>query len=55
MTDRITSTLNRLFEEHRIVFWYDPDAEMRGDYDAVEIPGVIKTEINNNEFGLKHR
>ena len=55
MTDRITSTLNRLFEEHRIVFWYDPDGEMRGDYDAVEIRGVIKTEINNNEFGLKHR
>jgi len=55
MTDRITSTLSRLFEEHRIVFWYDPNGEMRGDYDAIEIPGVIKIEINNNEFGLKHR
>lgn len=55
MTDRIAATLSRLFDEHRIVFWYDAAKEMRGDYDAVDLPGVVKLEINNNEFGLKYR
>lgn len=55
MTDRIAATLSRLFDEHRIVFWYDAAKEMRGDYDAVDLPGVVKLEIANNEFGLKYR
>lgn len=55
MTDRIAATLSRLFEEHRIVFWYDAAKEMRGDYDSVDLPGVVKLEIANNEFGLKYR
>tara|TARA_R110002110_G_scaffold364270_4_gene574103 strand:+ start:2106 stop:4607 length:2502 start_codon:yes stop_codon:yes gene_type:complete len=55
MSDRIASTLTRLFGEHRIVFWYDPDNEMRNDFDAIEIAGVTKAEISNNEFSLKHR
>jgi len=55
MTDRITATLQRLFEEKRIVFWYDAAREMRADYLAVSIPDVTKLEIANNEFGVKYR
>ena len=55
MSDRIASLLTRLFDEHRLVFWYDPDGDMRGDFDAVHIPDVTKVEIRNNEFGLKRR
>ena len=55
MNDRITGSLARLFEEKRIVFWYDAARDMRDAYDAVDIPGVTKLEIANNEFGLKYR
>jgi uncharacterized protein (TIGR02687 family) len=55
MNDRIAASLRQLFEEHRIVFWYDADRDMRAEFDALELPGVTKLEITNNEFGLKYR
>jgi uncharacterized protein (TIGR02687 family) len=55
MSDRIQAGLKRLFDEHRIVFWYDAAHDMRAEYEAVALEGVEKTEIVNNEFGLKYR
>ena len=55
MTDRIVASLRRLFDEQRIVFWYDAARDMRGEFEGVDLPGVEKVEIANNEFGLKYR
>lgn len=55
MTDRITVNLERMFEEHRIVVWYDSVRDMREVFDAVNLAGVSKVEIANNQFGLKYR
>lgn len=55
MSDRISQALSRLFDKHRIVFWYDTKQELRGDFEAVSIPDVEKLEIANNEYGLKYR
>lgn len=55
MSDRIAASLRRLFEEHRIVFWYDADRDMRAEFDAADLQGVTKLEIANNEFALKYR
>ena len=55
MSDRIAASLRQLFEDKRIVFWYDADRDMRAEFDAVDLPGVTKLEIENNEFGLKYR
>ena len=55
MSDRITTSLERLFDEHRIVFWYDAARDMRGEFEAVDFAGVTKVEVANNQFGLKHR
>jgi uncharacterized protein (TIGR02687 family) len=55
MLDRITTALAKRFEEHRIVFWYDPDNEFRETFDVLILDGVEKAEICNNEFGLKYR
>lgn len=55
MSDRINQALSRLFDKHRIVFWYDTKQELRGDFEAVSIPHVEKLEIANNEYGLKYR
>ncbi|WP_223428380.1 BREX-1 system phosphatase PglZ type A [Tateyamaria pelophila] len=55
MEDRITGSLKRLFDEHRVVFWYDAARDMREAYEAADLDGVTKVEIVNNQFGLKYR
>ena len=52
---RIEKALSRLFDKHRVVFWYDEKQELRKAFEALELPGVEKVEIANNEFGLKYR
>lgn len=55
MSDRFAASLRQLFEDKRLVFWYDADRDMRAEFEAVDLPGVTKLEIANNEFGLKYR
>jgi uncharacterized protein (TIGR02687 family) len=55
MNDRIAQALTKLFDRHRIIFWYDAKQELRDDFEALSLPGIEKAEIANNEFGLKYR
>lgn len=55
MSSNITGPLLKLFDKHRIVLWYDAKKELRADYEGLNLDGVEKIEINNNEFSLKHR
>ena len=47
--DRLTS----LFDKHRIVFWYDEQQELRDDFEGLNLKGVEKQVVENNEFGIK--
>lgn len=53
--NRIAQALSRLFERHRIVFWYDAKQELREEYEEIQLNGVEKIELSSNEFGVKHR
>ena len=53
--DRIKQLLQKQFEEHRIVFWYDESATYRIDLDSMDLPGINKVFADNNEFALKYR
>lgn len=55
MSQRIQKTLKKKFEKHRIVFWYDGEQELRKEFEELDLEDVVKLEIANNEFGLKHR
>jgi uncharacterized protein (TIGR02687 family) len=55
MSSQIQTALARLFDKHRIIFWYDTKQELRGDFETVSIPHVEKLEIANNEYSLKYR
>jgi len=55
MNSRISQALSRLFDCHRIAFWYDAKQELRTDFETVELPGIKKVELTNNEFGVKYR
>ena len=55
MSERITQALSRLFDRHRIVFWNDVKKELRDAFDSLQLEGVEKIELANNEFGVKYR
>lgn len=55
MDERIVQGLKSQFEKHRIVFWYDSKKEMREKFDTLEMSGIEKLELNNNEFSIKYR
>ena len=55
MSERIHASLARMFDEHRLVFWYDTARDMREAFDSFVLDGVEKVEISGNEFGLKYR
>lgn len=55
MESKITQALARQFEKHRIIFWYDSERELRDEYEALQLDGVEKVELQNNEFGVKYR
>lgn len=52
---KVHEALEKLFHQHRLVFWYDDKAEMTSLFHSLEIPNVEKVIIENNEFTLKHR
>jgi len=54
MNRQLRDALARLFDKHRVVFWYDDAREMREEFDALELDGMEKLEIAGNEFGLRH-
>ncbi|MBG0770808.1 MAG: BREX-1 system phosphatase PglZ type A, partial [Anaerolineaceae bacterium] len=51
----IQEALLSLFEKHRIVFWYDEKCEMQTEFADLQLEGVKRLEINNNEYGLKYK
>ena len=55
MNDRIAQALSKLFERHRIVFWYDAKQELRDDFEALHLPSIEKLELNNNEYSVKYK
>jgi uncharacterized protein (TIGR02687 family) len=55
MENRIAQALAKLFDRHRLVFWDDSKQELRADFASLQLAGVEKLELTNNEFGAKHR
>ncbi|WP_211942097.1 BREX-1 system phosphatase PglZ type A [Cylindrospermopsis raciborskii] len=51
MINRINQSLTKLFEKHRIVFWYDAKPELVREF----LGGVEKIELTNNQFAVKYR
>ena len=53
--ERIAQALGQLFDKQRIVFWYDTQQEFAAEFAALDLPGVEKITLANNEFGVKYR
>ncbi len=55
LNSKVQAALEKLFQQYRIIFWYDEKVEMTGLFKSLQIPDVEKLVIENNEFTLKHR
>lgn len=49
---KIRQGLDSLFQEHRIILWYDESGSFKDEFDSIDLD-VKKIELNNNEFGIK--
>lgn len=52
---RIEASLHKLFQTHRVVFWYDEQEKLRDEYEAIALDGIEKVVVGQNEFALKYR
>ena len=55
INEKVQAALEKIFQQHRLVFWYDDKAEMSELFESIQIPGIEKLKITNNEFTLKHK
>jgi uncharacterized protein (TIGR02687 family) len=49
----VSKRLSTLFEQHKLVFWYDEAGKLKDEFDALTLD-VYKRHIDNNEFGIKY-
>lgn len=53
--NKIAETLIKSFEKHRIIFWYDAKVELKDQFDELEIAGVKKVHVQDNQFEIKYQ
>jgi len=51
----IQQRLETIFENQRLIFWYDDDSALKEQFENININGVEKLIINNNEFSIKRQ
>ncbi|MFB9862457.1 BREX-1 system phosphatase PglZ type A [Rufibacter immobilis] len=52
---QIEESLRKHFEKHRIIFWYDEKEELKDQFSELNLSGVERLEVHNNEFYIKHK
>src|ERR1039457_6062152 len=52
---RIHDSLQRVFQRHRLVFWYDATGEWAETFKGYPDAAVTKLSVAGNEFGTKVR
>ena len=55
MSEKIFQAIDNRFKNHRLVFWYDENAENLDSFDGYKNRDVTKHILDNDEFALKHR
>lgn len=51
----IQQRLQTIFEKECLVFWYDNEGALQEQFESIDIDGVEKLVIDNNEFGIKRQ
>ena len=51
----ISRNLEHAFNQNRVVFWYDEHARLKNEFEQIELDGIEKIEVKNNQFYVKYR
>jgi hypothetical protein len=54
VNDKVQKALEKYFQQHRLVFWYDDKADMKSLFESMQFTDIEKLVIANNEFGIKY-
>jgi uncharacterized protein (TIGR02687 family) len=52
--NKIKEALSKLFTKHRIIFWYDENEELCEQFNELEMEGIEKVAVVNNQFYIKY-
>ena len=52
--NKIEDALSKLFNKHRIIFWYDEKERLKEEFEELVLGGVEKVVIKNNQFYVKY-
>tara|TARA_R110000764_G_scaffold119039_2_gene206629 strand:+ start:25898 stop:28396 length:2499 start_codon:yes stop_codon:yes gene_type:complete len=55
MSIKIKEALEKKFQSHKVIFWYDERNELKESYDTLVLDNVEKCHIASNEFEIKHK
>lgn len=55
VNEKVQNALEKYFQLHRLVFWYDDKAEMKSLFESMQFTDIEKLVIDNNEFGIKYK
>jgi len=55
MNTNIQEALEKKFQDHDVIFWYDERDELKESFDEISIDGVVKLHLENNEFEIKYK
>lgn len=50
----INKRLKELFEQHRIIFWYDEAGNLKDEFESLDLD-IEKLIIDNNQFNIKYQ
>jgi uncharacterized protein (TIGR02687 family) len=51
--NKIEEALSKLFNKHRIIFWYDEKSQLLEQFNELALQGVEKRVVENNQFFIK--
>jgi uncharacterized protein (TIGR02687 family) len=52
---KIEESIQKLFTKHRVLVWYDGEQSFGQEYAEIDLPGITKIDVNNNELAVKYR
>jgi uncharacterized protein (TIGR02687 family) len=52
--NKIEEALSKLFNKHRIIFWYDENEELHEQFNELSMGDIEKVVVGTNQFYVKH-
>lgn len=52
--NKIEEALSKLYNTHRIIFWYDENEELKTEFDELALESIEKVVVSNNQFFVKY-